>query len=69
MPKAAITDELNFHNANNSCMSMRIIAERLRAGDASMVIARDCGGDVLELKIAMGGFWLSGTAKREPTAG
>jgi hypothetical protein len=49
-------DELNFKNGNNASISLRIVAERLRVGDASIIIARDRGDGVLEIKVMMKDF-------------
>lgn len=55
-----MTDALNFSNGNNACLSLRILAERVRSGDAKVIIAhvRDTG--VLELKVT-GAFHIDGT--------
>lgn len=55
----ALTDALNFSTDNNACLSLHIIAERLRSKDARIIIAniRDTG--VLELKIS-GAFHIDG---------
>jgi len=53
-------DELNFRNGENASISLRIVAERLRTGEASMIIARDRGDGVLELKVMLKDFRIAG---------
>lgn len=48
-----MADELNFKNANNSCLSLRILAERVRTGDALVLISNAKPSGVLELKIQL----------------
>lgn len=59
-----MTDALNFSNGNNACLSLRILAERVRNGEAKVIIAhvRDTG--VLELKVS-GAFNLEAGPREE----
>ncbi len=50
---AGMKDELNFKNANNACLSLRVIAERVRTGEALVLIGIEKVSGVLELKIQM----------------
>jgi hypothetical protein len=45
-------DELNFKTPNNACLSLRVIAERVRTGDAQVLVATEKDSGVLEIKIA-----------------
>lgn len=51
-------DDLHFNQPNNSALSLRIIAERVRAEQAEVIVAVDRGEDVLEIKIKLPGFRL-----------
>lgn len=53
-------DELNFKNANNSCLSLHVIAERVRTKEAAVLIAVQKPNGILEIKIE----WPQG--KKEP---
>lgn len=60
-----MTDALNFSNPNNACLSLRILAERVRTGDAKVIIAHIRDNGVLGLKV-MGDFSLETTAQKYP---
>ena len=44
-------DTLKFNNAHNACVSLRIIAERVRTGDARVIFAHVGDNSVIELKV------------------
>jgi hypothetical protein len=48
-----MADDLNFKNGNNACLSLRVLAERVRTGEALVLIATEKASGVLELKIQM----------------
>lgn len=50
-----MTPDLNFKTANNACLSLRIIAERIRTGEAQVLAAVEKPNGVLEIKIAWAG--------------
>lgn len=56
-----MSDELRFDTANNASMSFHILAERIRTGDAKMILAQVRDGSVLEVKVS-GQFTVKGTA-------
>lgn len=55
-----MTDALNFSNDNNACLSLRILADRVRSGEAKVFIAHMLPSGVLTLKIS-GDFILDDT--------
>jgi hypothetical protein len=59
-----MTDCLNFTSGNNACLSLRILAERVRAGDAKIIISHVRETGVLELKVS-GSFVLENSPTPE----
>ena len=45
-------DAMKFDNANNACLSLRVIAEMVRTGEAAVTSAQLEGKEVLVLKIS-----------------
>lgn len=51
----ALADTLNFDGPNNQCLSLRILAERVRTGETQIIFSGLKENGVLEVKV-MGEF-------------